>query len=801
MKFEISSLSVSVIVIITCLDRRVGIITLANYHIIFLLMPYLMPRLLTIASLLLTSYLGAQKPNIAHPATIAPDRTEAPWHMEGNRQVNDLNGFATAIFQEKYVPQASEPEAIAREYLMANRAVLGLSPADISNNLRLHAVRTSETGHTVRLRQYWMGLPVNHNAEITVHVRHNREVDMVLSGFVHGVNLQAVTPTLSSEQAQAVVMAHLGFTNPLERQQSGLMVWHYERKSYLVHHLNFNVQGITGEWDAYVNATTGEIHKVEDVNFYYHHGEHHHHGCHHNEPPLPNLPYIGLTAPTVVATGTGNVFNPDPLSSAVAAYGGSYVDGADANAAVLTAQLQNVTLNDIELTAGVYKLAGPYAEIQDFDSPLKGLFTQSTSTFNFDRSADAFEAVNCYYHIDNMMRYLSVTLGLGTNVLPYQYTTGVRFDPSGANGADNSYYTSGAGRVSFGEGGVDDAEDADVIIHELGHGLHDWITVGGLSQVNGLSEGTGDYLAGSYSRHIGYWPTTNPAYHWTFNWDGHNPFWGGRALNYTPIYPGGLVGQIHADGQIWATANMKIWDDIGRQAADKAFWLGLDVTNSSTNQSQAANAVYTASINLGYTYAQRLAIHTRYVAAGYTMPAAPLPVELTRFDAKRTGDAAILTWTTASEDQNEYFTLERSADGIRFEPIAQIKGAGESRIERQYSYTDRQPINGINYYRLQQSDFDGRTSYSQVVSVRFDAKSPLALYPNPVSQDLTVAHSLEAGEVSIFDANGLLVRKVFFDDNEAKSGTRINIETLPTGTYWIQVIGDGQVLNGSVFKK
>ena len=63
--------------------------------------------------------------------------------------------------------------------------------------------------------------------------------------------------------------------------------------------------------------------------------------------------------------------------------------------------------------------------------------------------------------------------------------------------SDNSFYSSSSGSLVFGEGCVDDAEDADVIIHELGHGIHDWITQGGLSQVNGLSEGTGDYFAQS----------------------------------------------------------------------------------------------------------------------------------------------------------------------------------------------------------------------------------------------------------------------------------------------------------------
>ena len=346
--------------------------------------------------------------------------------------------------------------------------------------------------------------------------------------------------------------------------------------------------------------------------------------AYHHDPNANSFSAVPLaTGPLTTVNGTGNVFNPDPLAPPNAVYGtGGYTDASDANSTDLTAQVQNKTLLDITLTGSTYSLVGPWAEIKDTEAPNYGLFTQASSAFNFLRADNAFEAVNCYYILDNRMRYLNSTLGV--IIRPYHYTTGVRFDPSGLSGADNSHYSGGSGELAFGEGGVDDAEDADVIVHEMGHGIHDWITSGGLSQVNGLSEGTGDYWAASYKRSLGYWPasaSSSNAYNWVFGWDGHNPFWGGRSVAYSNVYPGGLVGQIHTDGQIWATSNMHIYDDIGAQKADKAFWLGLDVTNSSTNQSDAANAVYTAAINLGYTYAERVAIRNRYVAAGYTMPA------------------------------------------------------------------------------------------------------------------------------------------------------------------------------------
>ena len=153
--------------------------------------------------------------------------------------------------------------------------------------------------------------------------------------------------------------------------------------------------------------------------------------------------------------------------------------------------------------------------------------------------------------------------------------------------------------------------------------LHDWVTNGSLSQVNGLSEGTGDYAAQSYNRDNESWTPADPAYHWVFRWDGHNPFWSGRVTNYGATWPGGLVGQIHTDGQIWSTCNMLVYDAIGKSQIDTAFWDGLGNTNSTTNQSQAANAVYQAAIDMGYSNADLTQMNSIYSSCGYIMPPPP----------------------------------------------------------------------------------------------------------------------------------------------------------------------------------
>lgn len=533
--------------------------------------------------------------------------------VDGEKRVLSRTGYPAAIYNGTTKVKKADPETQAREYLSASKSLLGLGDSNI-DDLKLHAIRSEDGGSVVRLRQMWKGLPVNKNAEITIHINSSNVVDFVMNGLQYGITIEDVKPLISATTARGTVLKHLGVSARTKKVDEGvneLMILRHQNVDYLVYRVSFILDQPVGEWEAYVDAKTGVLLKVEDIAYY------------HRAKTAAKRTARKNSAAAFLVNGTGNVFDPDPLTTAVQPYGGTLVDGSDANTPALTAQLFNVNLLDITFSGGTHSLVGPYAQIVDIEAPLNGLFSQASSAFSFNRNADAFEAVMCYYHIDSSMRYLNTTLGV--SVTPSQYVGGVKCDPSGLNGDDNSHFTSGNGAVAFGEGGVDDAEDADVIIHELGHGIHYWITAGGLSQVNGLSEGTGDYWAGSYSRFRGFWPVSagNTAYNWTFNWDGHNEFWNGRILNYAAVYPSGLTGQIHTDGQIWATVNMKIWDDIGRQKADKAFWRGIALTNGASSQNDAANAVYNASGALGYTFAERTAIRNRYIAAGYTIVGAP----------------------------------------------------------------------------------------------------------------------------------------------------------------------------------
>lgn len=732
--------------------------------------------------------LKAQKPIPSAGLEIKMELEPATFHITSNMNISDRTGYPTALYQLAVPVEGSDAEAQGRNYLQSNSALLGISSHDIQQ-LRLHAIRRDAGGTVVRLRQTHLGLPVNNNAEITIHINPSQKIDYVANGFQYGISINDATPVISAASARQQVIDHLGVNGSISYESNQLMIVKHKNNTYLVHHIRISTDQPVGEWDAYINAKTGEKLKIEDVSSY-----HHSKGSHPHKP-LPRLQ--GPLRATV--NGTGFVFDPDPLSTAVATYAGSYVDGNDATNAALDAQRISVTLPDITFAAGVYSLVGPYAAIGDFEAPNKGLFTQASSNFAFNRSNDGFEAVNTYYHIDAAMRYLNVTLGL--TIMPYQYTGGVRFDPSGLNGADNSHYVSGTGRLAFGEGGVDDAEDADVIIHELGHGLHDWVTVGGLSQVNGLSEGIGDYWAASYSRSKGNWPTSNVAYNWTFNWDGHNPFWGGRVLNYAAVYPGGLINQIHTDGQIWATANMKIWDDIGRQKADKAFWSGIALTNGASNQNDAAVAVYQMAATLGYTDAERLAIHTRYTAAGYTLPVFVLPVQLSRFSAQKNGTAVSVHWSTESEQGTQRFVVERANDSQRFNPIGTVAAQNNSTSTQTYELADPNPFSGKNYYRLRIENVDGSFEYSRTAVIQYNSQKTLHCFPNPIQDRVTVQHGNLNGTILVYDLAGHIKMRQTISTTASTSGqTVLDCSTWANGTYIIKVKTTTTTLEATVIK-
>ena len=570
--------------------------------------------LLFLLALFFSLNIMAQKPMEKRAFEISLEADEAIQSViKNNKRVNIKTGKPLALYGLNYEVPEGSPESMAMYYLEQESKTLGIPESELAN-LRHHATRTTDAGSVVRYRQYYGDYPVN-KAEVTISISPENRVVYVMNSYVVFKDINAI-PSVSEEHAFELAKNHININAPVMFSDNRVMVYSNPKMTRLAHEVTVLTNDPLGEWHVFVDAQTEEIFKVVDMNQYYNSHKKDKKDKVKKKEPKKSERYRRVD-------GVCFVFDPDPLSSNMVPYGGGYVDGGDADTPQLDAARISVTLNNITLTGSTYSLVGPLAQIVDFDAPNTGLFTQDSPDFSFTRNEQGFEPANTYYHIDYLMNYINNTLGC--DVMPYQYAGGVKFDPHGAGGADNSFYTPGTAQLSFGEGCVDDAEDSDVIHHELGHGLHDWVTAGGNSGAEGLGEGTGDYVAQSYNRGLGNWGPGDPQYNWVFNWDGHNVCWPGRVTNYGGSYPGDLTGSIHTDGQMWATCLMGIWDQIGQQEMDKIFWEGLGMTAGTTGQNDAAVAVYQAAVNLGYTNAQINTIHASLTDCGYTLPALPGP--------------------------------------------------------------------------------------------------------------------------------------------------------------------------------
>lgn len=256
------------------------------------------------------------------------------------------------------------------------------------------------------------------------------------------------------------------------------------------------------------------------------------------------------------------VHNLDPLTSSNTIYGDSAIDNQDSSTLFLEKQLsvQYLSLN-IDSNKTI-QLANKHAIIKEFSNPITVISNFNDSISKVTRNLPAFEDLNVLFHIENFNNYLT-SIGYA-DLVNYQ----IEVDAHGFNGADQSSFNgfSNPPQLTFGTGGVDDAEDADVIIHEFGHAIYNSIAPNATNGIEraALEEAFGDYLASSYSRR-------QNAFNWhqVFNWDGHNEFWIGRIANSTKIYPNDINNNIYTDGELFNGALMEIWSLLGPEKCDQ----------------------------------------------------------------------------------------------------------------------------------------------------------------------------------------------------------------------------------------
>ena len=170
-----------------------------------------------------------------------------------------------------------------------------------------------------------------------------------------------------------------------------------------------------------------------------------------------------------------------------------------------------------------------------------------------------------------------------------------------------------------------------------------------------------------------------------------------------------------------------------------------------------------------------------------------LPLHLLGFTATTDGNFIILNWTTAGERNTKYFAVERSGDGGNFAVLGQVQAAGNAPQEKNYSFIDRMPLPGTNFYRLEMIDLDGRFTYSKMVAVNRDALTDaFFLFPNPTSNELSLQLSGSGlFTVRLTSTDGRILNKKAFQLSGNMS-TILDISALSKGVYILTVENAGQ---------
>jgi hypothetical protein len=301
----------------------------------------------------------------------------------------------------------------------------------------------------------------------------------------------------------------------------------------------------------------------------------------------------------------GRIFK---VNAVVATQVDTLTDQRDSASAVPASAYSTVALQGLLLNGF---LDGAFASSAD----TKKRAFSATNDFLFDRSSDGFSETMGYYYIDYTQRYIQ-SLGF-TNVNNRQLVFSVN-----KYKGDNSFYSPGNKGITYGTGGVDDAEDGDVIVHEYGHSVQDNIVpgFGSSSEAGAMGEGFGDYLAGTVNAQFTTFQRECLAEWDATSYSNTNPPCL-RRLDSTKIYPRDVAGEVHADGEMWSAALWQIHNALGGPRADLAILQHHFLLGPGASFSQAANALVTAALNLGFSSTEVDTIRGILKARGFAVTA------------------------------------------------------------------------------------------------------------------------------------------------------------------------------------
>lgn len=450
----------------------------------------------------------------------------------------DLKKAAVRWDWEQYIPKkvsgfvseklSGTPRRMARAFLKRNGGTIKLS-APVAD-LKYERTAESLCARAVLFQQHYRRFPV-HGAWLTVHIDRKNRVFLLKNETIPVERLKKKfsgkrPKFLPAERMNAIIRREVREHGTLHTRV-GRERMIYARKNGLSWALKvrFGTKDPPGSWILFIDRTSGRI--LEERNI------------------------------IRKRNGRGTVFIPNPVA---ALDRDDLSDRKDRDGAVFRKAYRTVVLRDLE-DGG--RLKGPYADT----TRTRRCARSVSGDFRCDRSDYRFEEVMAYYHIDTVQRYIQ-SLGFtgGAGILDRP----VRVNAHGTR-EDNSYYDPSPGRqdLTFGDGGVDDAEDAEIILHEYGHAIQDAVIPGfGQShEAAAMGEGFGDYLAASF------FASRKPRKRRTKigQWDVKGARGGGdclRSLDGKEHYPADMTNEAHKDGRIWSACLWKVRELLGRKKAD-----------------------------------------------------------------------------------------------------------------------------------------------------------------------------------------------------------------------------------------
>jgi len=277
---------------------------------------------------------------------------------------------------------------------------------------------------------------------------------------------------------------------------------------------------------------------------------------------------------------------------------------------------------------------------------------------------------------------------------------------------------------------------------------------------------------------------------------GNNPTYASRVAAIVPIagasWPDNGRANIIAAGDIavWATHNLN--DPTVPVAYTNGYVTNINNSPvppnplaSKTIFNSSAHDAWTATYDLSFVTENGLNIYQwmlQFSRGGTVI----LPITGLSLNVTKQSTSAFLNWQTYSETYNEGFKIERSADGITFDSIGFVSSHSLGGAGATYSFTDATPLNGKNYYRLKQQNFDGTINYSQIKFIDFINQGSITIYPNPVNDVLNISatHTFTNAQLIIRTTNGQLVKQRLLN---AGNIAQIPVSNLSPGIYSVEI--------------